>query len=170
MKLVLILIVTLLTGCTGIPEGITAVDGFDINRYLGTWYEIARLDHRFERGLENISATYALREDGGVDVLNKGWDIKAGEWREAQGKAYFVEQADKGRLKVSFFGPFYGGYNIIELDKKDYAYSMVTGPDRSYFWILSRTKQLPEATLQILIDRAKALGFATDKLIFPKQN
>ncbi|WP_340123307.1 lipocalin family protein [Methylobacter svalbardensis] len=168
MKLVLILIVTLLTGCTGIPEGITAVDGFDINRYLGTWYEIARLDHRFERGLENISVTYALREDGGVDVLNKGWDIKAGEWHEAQGKAYFVEQADKGRLKVSFFGPFYGGYNIIELDKKDYAYSMVTGPDRSYFWILSRTKQLPKATLQVLIDRAKALGFATDKLIFAK--
>lgn len=172
MKTLFILIVALLTGCTGIPEGIMAVDGFDINRYLGTWYEIARLDHRFERGLENISATYSLREDGGVDVLNKGWDVKAGEWHEALGKAYFVEQADKGRLKVSFFGPFYGGYNIIELDKndKDYAYSMVTGPDRSYFWILSRTKQLPEAMLQALIARAKALGFSTDQLIFAKHN
>ncbi|MFZ2311886.1 MAG: lipocalin family protein [Methylobacter sp.] len=166
MKILFILIVTLLTSCTGIPEGITAVDGFEINRYLGTWYEIARLDHRFERGLDNISATYTLRDDGGVDVLNKGRDINAGEWQEAQGKAYFVGQADKGRLKVSFFGPFYGGYNIIELDKKDYAYSIVTGPDRSYFWILSRTKQLPEATLRGLINRAKALGFATDKLIF----
>ncbi len=170
MKTLFILIVILLSGCTGIPEGITAVDGFDINRYLGTWYEIARLDHRFERGLENISATYTLREDGGVDVLNKGWDVKAGEWHEAHGKAYFVEQADKGRLKVSFFGPFYGGYNIIELDKMDYAYSMITGPDRSYFWILSRTKQLPEATLQALIGRAKALGFATDQLIFAKHD
>ncbi|MGZ5016552.1 MAG: lipocalin family protein [Methylobacter sp.] len=170
MKILLTLIVALLTSCTGIPEGIKAVDGFDINRYLGTWYEIARLDHRFERGLENISATYTLREDGGVDVLNKGWDIKAGEWHQAQGKAYFVEQPDKGRLKVSFFGPFYGGYNIIELDKKDYAYSMITGPDRSYFWILSRTKQLPESTLQALIARAKALGFATDKLIFSRQD
>jgi apolipoprotein D and lipocalin family protein len=166
MKTLFILIVTLLTSCTGIPEGITAVDGFEINRYLGTWYEIARLDHRFERGLDNISATYILRDDGGIDVLNKGRDIKTGEWQEAQGKAYFVGQADNGRLKVSFFGPFYGGYNIIELDKKDYAYSMVTGPDRSYFWILSRTKQLPEATLRGLIDRAKALGFAIDKLIF----
>lgn len=170
MKILFVLIAVLLTGCTGIPEGINAVDGFEINRYLGTWYEVARLDHRFERGLENISATYTLREDGGVDVLNKGWDIKAGEWRQAQGKAYFVEQADQGRLKVSFFGPFYGGYNIIELDKKDYAYSMVTGPDRSYFWILSRTKQLPDATLQALIKQAKSLGFATDELIFVKQD
>lgn len=170
MKILFVLIAVLLTGCTGIPEGINAVDGFEINRYLGTWYEVARLDHRFERGLENISATYTLREDGGVDVLNKGWDIKAGEWSQAQGKAYFVEQADQGRLKVSFFGPFYGGYNIIELDKKDYAYSMVTGPDRSYFWILSRTKQLPDATLQALIKQAKSLGFATDELIFVKQD
>ena len=170
MKALFILIISLLTSCTGSPEGITAVDGFEVNRYLGTWYEIARLDHRFERGLENISATYTLRDDGGVDVLNKGWDIKAGKWHEAQGKAYFVGQTDKGRLKVSFFGPFYGGYNIIELDKKDYAYSMVTGPDRSYFWILSRTKQLPESTLTALIEQAKTLGFATDKLIFPKQN
>ncbi|MDP3875442.1 MAG: lipocalin family protein [Methylobacter sp.] len=170
MKSLLILALSVLTGCTGIPEGIKAVDGFDINRYLGTWYEIARLDHRFERGLEKISATYTLREDGGVDVLNKGWDVKAGEWSQAQGKAYFVEQPDKGRLKVSFFGPFYGGYNIIELDKQNYAYSMVTGPDRSYFWILSRTPQLPEAKLQALLKRAKALGFATDQLIFVKHD
>jgi apolipoprotein D and lipocalin family protein len=170
MKILYIVIFTLLTSCTGIPEGITAVDGFDVNRYLGTWYEIARLDHRFERGLENISATYTLREDGGIDVLNKGWDVKAGKWQEAQGKAYFVEQPDKGRLKVSFFGPFYGGYNIIDLDKKDYAYSMVTGPDRSYLWILSRTRQLPETTLQALLERAKALGFATDQLIFVKHD
>jgi len=170
MKSLLILALSVLTGCTGIPEGIKAVDGFDINRYLGTWYEIARLDHRFERGLEKISATYTLREDGGVDVLNKGWDVKAGEWSQAQGKAYFVEQPDKGRLKVSFFGPFYGGYNIIDLDKQNYAYSMVTGPDRSYFWILSRTPQLPEAELQALLKRAKALGFATDQLIFVKHD
>ncbi|MGZ5006541.1 MAG: lipocalin family protein [Methylobacter sp.] len=170
MNIVFMLIAVLLSACTGIPEGIKAVDGFEINRYLGTWYEIARLDHRFETGLDNISATYTLREDGGVDVLNKGRDIESGEWHEAQGKAYFVERPDTGRLKVSFFGPFYGGYNIIELDKKDYAYSMITGPDRSYFWILSRTKQLPEATLQALIGRAKVLGFATDKLIFAKHD
>lgn len=170
MKILLLWGLSLLTGCTGIPEGINAVDGFDVNRYLGTWYEIVRLDQRFERGLEKISATYSLREDGGVDVLNKGWDVKSGEWQQAQGKAYFVEQPDQGRLKVSFFGPFYGGYNIIELDKKDYAYSVVTGPDRSYFWLLSRTPQLPEADLRALLERAKALGFATDQLIFVKHD
>ncbi len=102
----------LLSACTGIPEGLTAVDDFDVQRYLGKWYEIARLDHRFERGLENISATYRLRDDGGIDVINQGWNSKNGEWKQAEGKAYFVEQPDKGRLKVSFFGPFYGGYNI----------------------------------------------------------
>jgi apolipoprotein D and lipocalin family protein len=165
-----ILIVTLLTGCVGIPEGLRVVEGFEINRYLGSWYEVARLDHSFERGLENISATYTLRDDGGIDVLNKGWDTKTGEWHHAQGKADFVERTDIGMLKVSFFGPFYGGYNIIELDKKDYAYSMVTGPDRSYFWILSRTKQLSQATLQTLINQAKALGFETEKLVFVKQD
>jgi apolipoprotein D and lipocalin family protein len=170
MKAGFILIVTLLTGCVGIPEGLRAVEGFEINRYLGTWYEVARLDHSFERGLDNISATYILRDDGSVDVLNKGWDTKAGEWHHAQGKADFVERTDIGMLKVSFFGPFYGGYNIIELDKKDYTYSMITGPDRSYFWILSRTKQLPQATLQTLINQAKALGFEIDKLIFVKQD
>ena len=171
-KLFVLLILTdaLLTGCTGIPDGVTAIDGFEINRYLGTWYEIARLDHRFERGLNNISATYTLREDGGINVLNRGWNQADNKWEQAEGKAYFVEQPNKGRLKVSFFGPFYGGYNIIELDKKDYSYSMITGPDRSYFWILSRTKQLPKATLDALIEKAKQLGFATDKLIFVNQD
>jgi apolipoprotein D and lipocalin family protein len=170
MKNLFVLIAALLSGCTGIPNGVTAIDDFEINRYLGTWYEIARLDHRFERGLNNISATYTLRDDGGVNVLNKGWNQADNEWEQAEGKAYFVEKPNEGRLKVSFFGPFYGGYNIIELDKKDYAYSMVTGPDKSYLWILARTRQLPQATLDALIKKAKQLGFATDKLIFVNQN
>lgn len=170
MKNFILLIAALLSSCTGIPDGVTAIDGFNINRYMGTWYEIARLDHRFERGLNNISATYTLRDNGSVNVLNKGWNQEDGEWKQAEGKAYFVGQPDIGRLKVSFFGPFYGGYNIIELDKKDYAYSMVAGPDKSYFWILSRSKQLPEATLERLIEKASKLGFATDKLIFVHQD
>jgi len=159
-----------LTSCTGIPEGLVAVDDFEINRYLGTWYEVARLDHSFERGLENISANYSLRADGDVDVLNKGWDTKAMEWHQALGKAHFVEQTSKGMLEVSFFGPFYGAYNIIELDKKDYSYAMITGPDRSYFWILSRTKHLPPNTLNTLIKQAKDFGFSTDKFIYVKQD
>jgi len=170
MKNLLVLIAALLSACTGIPDGVTAINGFDINRYTGTWYEIARLDHRFERGLNNISATYTLKGDGSVKVLNKGWNQADGEWEQAEGKAYFVEQPDQGRLKVSFFGPFYGGYNIIDLDKKDYSYSMVTGPDKSYLWILSRTRKMPKATLEALIEKAKQLGFATDKLIFVNQD
>ncbi|MCX7108073.1 MAG: lipocalin family protein [Methylococcales bacterium] len=162
--------IPLLFGCTGIPEGIKAVDGFEVNRYLGTWYEIARLDHRFERGLNKISATYSLRPDGGVKVINKGWNEAKGKWEEAEGKAYFIDQPDQGRLKVSFFGPFYGGYNIFDLDKKDYSYAMISGPDKSYFWILSRTKQLPKATLESLIQEAKLAGFETDKLIFVNQD
>ena len=170
MKYFVLLIAFVLTSCTGIPEGLVAIDGFEINRYLGTWYEVARLDHRFERGLENISANYSLRADGGVNVLNKGWDTQANEYRQALGKAYFVEQTNKGMLEVSFFGPFYGAYNIIELDKKDYSYAMITGPDRSFFWILSRTKQLPESTMQALLEKAKAFGYDTNHLIFVKQN
>lgn len=169
MKKCLLLIAVLLTGCTGIPEGLSAVDGFDVKRYLGTWYEIARLDHRFERGLESISATYTLRDDGGIDVMNQGWVPATGEWKKAEGKAYFVGSPDKGMLKVSFFGPFYGGYNIIDLDKRDYSYALVAGPDKSYLWILARSKQLPKQTLDSLINKAKAWGFATDKLIFTKQ-
>jgi apolipoprotein D and lipocalin family protein len=167
---IFILLVILLSGCTGIPKGISAVNDFDVNRYLGTWYEIARLDHRFEKGLENISATYSLRDDGGVKVLNKGFNEQTGKWQEAEGKAYFAGQPDQGMLKVSFFGPFYGGYNIIDLDKKNYSYAMITGPDRSYFWILSRSKHLPEPLLSTLITKAKALGFETNKLIFVKQD
>jgi len=166
----IVLISAILLGCTGIPDGVKAIDGFEINRYLGTWYEVARLDHRFERGLTKISATYTLRPDGGVKVLNQGWNQADGKWEQAEGKAYFVGKPDNGRLKVSFFGPFYGGYNIFELDKKNYAYSMVTGPDRSYFWILSRTPQLPKETLEALIKNAKKIGFATDKFILLNQD
>ncbi|NOT84133.1 MAG: lipocalin [Methylococcaceae bacterium] len=164
-----LLLLILMTGCTGIPQGLTAITGFDVQRYLGTWHEIARLDHRFERGLDSISATYSLREDGGINIVNQGYKSDSGEWTKAEGKAYFVEKPDVGRLKVSFFGPFFGGYNIIALDKKNYAYAMITGPDKDYLWILSRTPQLSKPTLQTLIGQAKAQGFATDKLIFVKQ-
>jgi len=165
-KYVLLILSLLLTSCVGIPDGVSAVDGFEVNRYLGTWYEIARLDHRFERGLNNISANYSLRDDGGIKVLNKGWNTQDKEWSSAEGVGYFVDQTSVGRLKVSFFGPFYGGYNVIELDKQNYSYSVVTGPDKSYLWILSRTKQLPDNLQREIIGRLEKSGFATDKLIF----
>jgi len=157
-------------GCVSIPENVTAINGFQVNRYLGTWYEIARLNHSFERGLSDVSATYTLRDDGGINVLNKGFDHKTGKWVQAQGKAYFVAGSDIGRLKVSFFGPFYGAYNIIALDKENYSYSLVCGSNRSYLWILARNKKLEEEVLTKLLNLAQSLGFETDKLIFPLQN
>ena len=164
------LILTLLSGCTGSPDGVTVVTDFEIDRYLGTWYEIARLDHSFERGLSSVSANYSLRDDGGVRVVNRGYSDQSGEWDEAIGKAYFVGASNVGQLKVSFFGPFYGGYNIINLDKSDYQYSLVAGPDRDYLWILSRTPHMQPDILQSLVDKARKLGFATDALIFVKHD
>ena len=160
------LFLVLQSGCTGSPDGVTVVTGFEIDRYLGTWYEIARLDHSFERGLSAVTANYSLRDDGGVRVVNRGYNEKTGEWDEAIGKAYFVGASNIGQLKVSFFGPFYGGYNIIELDESGYQYSLVAGPDRDYLWILSRTAQMQPDVLQSLINKANELGFATDELIF----
>lgn len=156
-------------GHTGIPEGLTPVKGFDINRYLGTWYEVARLDHGFEKGLTHVSAEYSLRDDGGVKVINRGFDPKKGAWEVSEARGYFLETPDVGRLKVSFFGPFYGGYNIIDLDAKDYSYAMVTGPKRNFLWILSRTKTLDPAVMQQLVQKAKGWGFKLEKIIYVDQ-
>lgn len=155
----------LVAACVGVPDGVSVVRDFDAGRYLGTWYEIARLDHRFERGLSNVTATYAKRPDDGIAVLNRGYDDAANAWVDAEGKAYFVESPDVGRLKVSFFGPFYGAYNVIELDGDGYTYSMVAGPNRSYLWILSRTPDLDPAIYDRLVGIAADLGFPTDELI-----
>lgn len=158
------------SGCTGAPDGVDPVIGFELNRYLGTWYEIARLDHRFERGLTHVTAEYSLRSDGGVQVVNRGFSIDDAEWDEAIGKAYLTGDADIGQLKVSFFGPFYGGYNIVALDKEAYQYSLVAGLDRDYLWLLSRTPHLDPATVKKLVGKAADLGFATDDLIFVEQS
>jgi len=153
-------------GCTGTPTGVDVVSDFELERYLGRWYEIARLDHRFERGLSNVTATYSRLEDGGVEVVNRGYRSETNEWEEAVGRAYFVDEATVGRLKVSFFGPFYGGYNVIALDQEGYQYSMVAGPDRSYLWILSRTPEMDPALLAKLVEEARRLGFPTHELSF----
>jgi len=165
MRKLILVAVLALAGCTGIPEGIEPVDDFELEPYLGTWYEIARLDHRFERGLSNVTATYSLREDGGVAVVNRGFRTGKGEWDEARGKAYFIGDPDIGRLKVSFFGPFYGAYNVFELGE-NYEYAMIAGPDRSYLWILARQPRLPQAELDELLARAEAVGYDTSELIF----
>jgi len=169
-NLLRVILMILITGCTGIPDGIQPVRNFQVDRYLGVWYEIARLDHSFERGLNNVSATYTPRKDGGIDVLNRGYNRKNGKWKEARGKAYFTGKTDEGRLKVSFFGPFYGAYNIIALDQEYYQYALVCGPDRSYLWILAREKLLDKTTLDELVKLAGRLGFNTEDLIYVRHN
>ena len=155
-----------LAGCTSPPKGVTPVTGFDLDRYLGRWYEIARLDHPFERGLEQVTATYTRRDDGGVKVLNRGYDPAAGSWREAEGRAYFVGEPSVGHLKVSFFGPFYGGYVVVALDQEEYGYALVSGPDRSYLWILARAPELEPETRDRLVAEARRLGYPVDELIW----
>jgi apolipoprotein D and lipocalin family protein len=166
MNKLLILLAVFITGCTGIPEGVKPVDNFKLEKYLGKWYEIARLDHSFEQGLTRVTANYSLREDGGLRVINRGYSAKENKWKEAEGKAYFVRGSDQGYLKVSFFGPFYGAYIVFELDHENYQYSLVSGPDKSYLWLLARGPEIREDIKDILIAKAKALGFDTSKLIY----
>lgn len=151
------------------PKDVKVVSNFDSQRYLGTWYEIARLDHRFERGLEQVTANYSPREDGGLKVINRGFNPQKQQWQESLGKAYFIGSPQVAALKVSFFGPFYGGYNVIELDA-DYHYALVCGPNRDYLWILSRTPELDAATRDRLLQTAQNNGFDIDKLIWVKQS
>ena len=165
-KLLFIIIPFITAACTGKPDGIVAVKEFELDRYLGTWYEIARLDHSFERGLNNITAEYSLRDDGGVKVINRGFSREDNDWQQAEGKAYFVNQTDNGHLKVSFFGPFYGSYIVFELDKKDYQYAFVSGPDTSYLWLLARTPQVNLEIIDRFKKRSREFGFDTNKLIF----
>jgi apolipoprotein D and lipocalin family protein len=156
----------MLAGCVSAPRGVEVIDGFDLDRYLGNWYEIARLDHRFERGLDNVSANYTKRADGGVDVLNRGFNSQAKSWKEAKGRAYPVGKPGQASLKVTFFWPFYAGYNIIELDHDGYRYALVCGPSKKYLWILSRTTKLEESIVNQLVTKAKAYGFDTSNLIY----
>ncbi|MBK0097265.1 outer membrane lipoprotein Blc [Erwinia sp. S63] len=150
------------------PKGVTPISPFDANRYLGKWYEIARLDHRFECGKDHVTATYSPRNDGGITVLNRGYDPVKKEWSESEGKAYFTGKSDTAALKVSFFGPFYGGYNVIALDD-DYQYALVSGPNRSYLWILSREPKIPNQVKKQYLAVAQRLGFDVDKLIWVDQ-
>lgn len=158
-----------LNGCVGIPDGVAPVENFNLGKYLGTWYEVARLDHSFEEGLSRVTAEYSLMDDGGVRVVNRGWSAEDSSWKEAEGKAYFVDREDQGYLKVSFFGPFYGSYVIIELDREHYTYALVCGPKKSYLWLLSRTPVMHRDLRDSLVAKAAAMGFEVDKLIFVEQ-
>jgi len=159
----------MLFGCVKIPAGVSPVDDFEIDRYLGRWYEIARLDHRFERGLEQVSAQYSLLPNGGVKVVNRGFSKDEQEWKEAEGKAFFVDAPDEGHLKVSFFGPFYSSYVIFELDQQNYEYAFVSGANTSYLWLLARKPEIDDSIKNDFIRRADDLGFDTSELIWVTQ-
>jgi apolipoprotein D and lipocalin family protein len=160
--------VLMLSGCTGIPETVEPVQEFNAQRYLGTWYEIARLDHSFERGLTHVTAEYSQRDDGGIRVLNSGTDMHTGEREQAEGKAYPVDEESVGHLKVSFFGPFYASYVIFELDE-NYQYAFVSGPDTDFVWLLARTPTVSDELKQRFMGRLAESGFDTDALIWVDQ-
>ncbi|MDP3430627.1 MAG: lipocalin family protein [Desulfomicrobium sp.] len=170
MKKLVALLALLLGGCVGMPDTVRPVEGFQLERYLGTWYEIARLDHPFERGLTRVRAEYSLREDGDVRVVNHGYNAGEGRWKKAEGRARFVQDSQTGYLKVSFFGPFYGSYVIFELDHENYQYAVVSGPDTSYLWILARTPEMGAELKAELTAKAAARGFDTNTLIFVKHD
>ncbi len=160
-----------LTGCTGKPDGVEPVKDLEISRYLGTWYEIARLDHVFERGLSHVTATYSLREDGGLTVINRGLSARDDRWQEAQGRAHSVHEDNNqiGHLKVSFYGPFYASYVIFDLDRENYQYSFVSGNTIKHLWLLARTPTVDQAIIDDFITQAESLGFDTENLIFVDQ-
>jgi apolipoprotein D and lipocalin family protein len=160
-----------LSGCLEVPENIKPVEGVDLNRYLGKWYEIVRLDHSFESGVSQVTATYSIRpEDGGIKVVNQGFVDASKKWKVATGRAYPVGSPTTGHLRVSFFGPFFGSYVIVDLDQENYQYTMITGSDRSYFWILSRTPQMDPEVVKRLVAKAEALGFETKRFLYVNQD
>ena len=169
MRYLVVFFIVFLVSCSGTPAGIPAIDDFNLDRYLGDWYEIARLDHSFEKGLTNVKANYSLNSDGSVKVINTGFSVEGDTWKEAVGKAYFVGEESKGHLKVSFFGPFYGAYVIFKLDK-NYQYAFITGYNRNYLWLLSRTPSVTEAVKAEFINTVEELGFDTDEIIFVQQD
>ena len=169
-KIILGILSVILSGCSGYPKNITPVKNFEINKYLGTWYEIARLDHSFERGLEKVTAEYSIRDYGRVLVRNRGFLPESQAWKEAEGKAYFARESDEGYLKVSFFGPFYSSYVIFDLDTVNYQHAFITGPSTSYLWFLSRSPNPDKKILARFVEKAEKLGYPTDELIYVKHD
>ncbi len=151
-----------------IPEGVDAVGGFDASKYLGRWYEIARLDYKWEKGLSNVTATYSMNDDGSIRVDNRGFDPLKDEWRNSIGKAKFVKTPDVGMLKVSFLGPFYAGYNVVAIDK-DYKYALVFGRNHDYIWLLSREKTMPEPVARTYLHKAAEAGYNISRLLWTEQ-
>jgi len=157
--------IALFHSCSTLPEGAKAIENFDKKEYLGKWYEIARLDVSFEKNLNNTSAEYSLNEDGTIRVVNRGYNTKKKKWTKAVGKAKFVGEENIGRLKVSFFGPFYGGYNVVALDP-EYKYALVAGSSLKYLWLLSRETSVPDKVKSDYLQIAEEIGYNTADLLW----
>jgi apolipoprotein D and lipocalin family protein len=155
--------------CSSIPKGATAIKPFEKEKYLGKWYEIARMDFRFERNLNNTTAEYSINDNGTIRVDNRGYNYITKEWKQAIGKAKFDGNPNEAKLKVSFFGPFYSGYNVIAIDS-DYKYALVAGKKLSYLWILSREITIPNDIKQNYLIIAENIGYNTTKLIWVEHN
>lgn len=162
-------LIAVMSACTAVPSGVEPVRPFDLQRYKGEWFEIMRLDHSFERGLTNVSATYIPQDDGSVRVINRGLDRQSCRWREAEGRAVFLGSSTTGSLSVTFFWPFAGGYHVFALDHDNYAWAVVSGPSTNYLWILAREPDLSPATRDHLVDKARQLGFPVQDLILVDQ-
>jgi apolipoprotein D and lipocalin family protein len=168
MKWFCALNIFLLVGCATVPEGLEPVTGFEVERFLGKWYEIERLDNRFESGLSNVNAEYRMMPNGKIEVINRGFNVRRNSWFVAKGLAWFAGSKDVGSLKISFHSPLPGGYNVLVLDPQ-YRYAMVSGADRDGLWILSREPQLDRSIIDSLVAQAKAWGFPTNQLHFDEQ-
>lgn len=164
-QFVIIVIILCFYSCGTIPKNVVAVKPFYKEKYLGKWYEIARIDFKFEKDLNNTTAEYSLRDDGKIKVENKGFNVKKEEWVQAIGKAKFVDDENIAMLKVSFFGPFYSGYNVIAIDE-NYKYALVAGKSKKYLWILSRENTIPENIKQEYLRIAENFGYNIDELLW----
>ena len=158
-----------LFACSTIPKGVEAVQPFDKEQYLGKWYEMARIDFKYERNLNNTTAQYSANPNGTIKVENRGYNTKTEEWEEAEGKAKFVGDEDVAMLKVSFFGPFYSGYNVIALDP-EYKYALVAGESYKYLWILAREPEIPEDIKNKYLAIAEEAGYDTADLLWVEHN
>ena len=148
-----------------IPDYVTAVENFDPQQYMGKWYEIARLDFKYEKNMINVTAEYSPNPDGTIKVENKGFDVDKNEWKTSIGEAQFVSDMNKARLKVSFQKPFWAGYNVVDIDK-DYKYALVVGNSTKYLWILSREKTIPDEVRDEFLIKAIRLGYETRDLVW----
>jgi len=156
-----------LAGCSTKHPPLQTVPKVDIERYAGVWFEIARFDHSFEKDCKNVSATYKLRADNKIDVINRCTLMNASTPKEAKGVAYAVDTTNS-KLRVSFFWPFYGDYWVLMLDE-NYQYALVGAPSREYLWILSRTKTIDEKIKELILSKLPELGFDKSKFMWTIQ-